>query len=91
MTENDIKSSKPTPVANYLENKKHAKDERRNPQKRKANWNIWNINVYKVFTVADTSNPLLFTMTEIPVLHPNIKGYDTLATMVLDSMKATLR
>ena len=50
MTENDIKSSKPTPVSNYLENKKHAKDERRNPQKRKANWN----QVYEINTTIET-------------------------------------
>jgi len=58
--------------------------------RKKANWNIWNINVYNVFCVGDTANPLLFTMTETPILHPNSKGYDTLGTMVLDTIKATL-
>jgi hypothetical protein len=58
--------------------------------KKRAGWNVWGINVYNVFTQADTANPLLFTMTETPVLHPNLKGYDTLATMILDTMKVTL-
>jgi hypothetical protein len=47
---------------------------------------IWDIDAYKVFAVNDTPNPVLFYSTEHPYLHPNQKGYDTLAGMILDTM-----
>jgi lysophospholipase L1-like esterase len=49
--------------------------------------NLWNINAFKKFAINDTANPKLFT-PELPnLLHPNQYGYDTLAQMILDTMK----
>ena len=49
--------------------------------------NLWNIDAYKVFALNDTANPAFFA-PELPyLLHPNQRGYDTLARMILDTMK----
>jgi len=53
--------------------------------KKSLSWQIANVDAYHTFAVNDTPNPALFG-PEIPLLHPNQKGYDTLATMILNSM-----
>ena len=52
-------------------------------------WNVWNIDAFKKFTLADstTPNPALFFPETPYVLHPNAAGYDTLSKMILDTMK----
>jgi hypothetical protein len=51
-----------------------------------TNRKIYAIDAYKKFAVNGAPNPDLFIPNEVPYLHPNQRGYDSLAQMVLDTM-----
>jgi lysophospholipase L1-like esterase len=50
------------------------------------NRKIWTIDAYKLFSVNNAPNPNLFSPADNPLLHPNQKGYDSLAQIILDTM-----
>ena len=50
------------------------------------NRNIWNIDAYRLFSLNNAPDTALFSPVDNPLLHPNQKGYDSLAQMVLDTM-----
>jgi hypothetical protein len=54
--------------------------------KKAANRKIWNIDAYKKFAAGGGPVADLFIAGEIPPIHPNQRGYDTLSQMILDTI-----
>jgi hypothetical protein len=52
------------------------------------NRKIWTVDAYGIFSPNGTVKDSLFNPADNPLLHPNQRGYDSLAQAVLDTMKA---